>query len=252
MIAGPRNLRLVVSLVLFGLSEFGIAEEAVGKPIAHGLKEVAGWKVRVDERLLGGEHAAVGASGLRLLKARLEDIVTVVPEDKVTRLRQVPIWLDLGHGGLASMQYHPSSEWLEKNGYARELAGGVHIPVVALFLDAHHQAVQPWSVLHELAHAYHDQVLGFEEARVAACWENYVKSGRGERALHVDGRRVRHYALTNAKEFFAEMTEAYFGVNDFEPFVHGQLKVEQPEIYGLLREIWGDSPLVRGRRLKKD
>ena len=32
---------------------------------------------------------------------------------------------------------------------------------------------------------------------------------------------MRHYALTNHKEFFAEMSEAYFGMNDFFPFNRG-------------------------------
>ncbi len=36
-----------------------------------------------------------------------------------------------------------------------------------------------------------------------------------------------HYGLTNAKEFFAEMTETYFGSNDFYPFVAGELKKDE-------------------------
>jgi hypothetical protein len=67
-----------------------------------------------------------------------------------------------------------------------------------------------------------------------------VDSGHGVRALHVDGRTVRHYAMTNHKEFFAEMSEAYFGTNDFFPFVHGELKQAEPEVHALLREIWGE------------
>ena len=42
---------------------------------------------------------------------------------------------------------------------------------------------------------------------------------------------------------FAEMTEAYFGVNDFVPFVHGHLKHGEPEVFKLMREIWGPSVL---------
>ena len=64
------------------------------------------------------------------------------------------------------------------------------------------------------------------------------KSGRGDKTLLYDGRRVRHYALTNQMEFFAEMTEAYFGVNDFFPFNRAELKESEPEIYALLKEVW--------------
>jgi hypothetical protein len=42
------------------------------------------------------------------------------------------------------------------------------------------------------------------------------------------GPTREHYALTDEKEFFAEMTEAYFGANDFYPFVVGELKHAQP------------------------
>ncbi|MBY0228732.1 MAG: hypothetical protein K2W96_05575 [Gemmataceae bacterium] len=66
----------------------------------------------------------------------------------------------------------------------------------------------------------------------------WKKSGRGEKALLFDGRRVRHYGLTNPMEFFAEMTEAYFGSNDFFPFNRAELKEAEPEILALLRDIW--------------
>jgi hypothetical protein len=49
--------------------------------------------------------------------------------------------------------------------------------------------------------------------------------------------------LTNEKEFFAEMTEAYFGVNDFFPFTRAELHDSEPDIYVLLREIW-ESPTL--------
>ena len=65
---------------------------------------------------------------------------------------------------------------------------------------------QPWVILHELAHAYHDQVLDFEEPRIKEAYEKYKKSGHGDKALLFSGSRVKHYGLTNHKEFFAEMT----------------------------------------------
>jgi pimeloyl-ACP methyl ester carboxylesterase len=93
-----------------------------------------------------------------------------------------------------------------------------------------------------LAHAYHDRVLGFDEPRIREAYEKYKKSGRGEKTLLHDGRRVRHYALTDHKEFFAEMTEAYFGANDFFPFNRAELKDAEPEIYELMRNVWEGPP----------
>ena len=50
-----------------------------------------------------------------------------------------------------------------------------------------------------------------------------------------------HYGLTDQKEFFAEMSEAYFGKNDFFPTDADELKREEPELFGLLEHIWGPS-----------
>jgi hypothetical protein len=92
-------------------------------------------------------------------------------------------------------------------------------------------------------------VLGFDEPRVLEAYDTFKKSGHGDRALLYDGKRVRHYGLTDQKEFFAEMTEAYFGVNDFFPFNRAELLTAEPELHRLLREIWGPaSPNERGDR----
>ena len=42
----------------------------------------------------------------------------------------------------------------------------------------------------------------------------------------------------NAKEYFAEASEAYFGTNDFYPFVRAELKKHDPEMFRLLEKLW--------------
>jgi hypothetical protein len=220
----------------------GGAAEGLPLPTAHVIREIDGWTVRVDERLLRREHAGVGLRALRLLESRLVAISFVVPEKALVKLRGVVVQLDYAHGELVPMQYHPDAGWLRENGYSERLAKCVHIPSVADFLDLRGIHGQPWVVLHELAHAYHDQVLGFEDARVAAAWRKFRDGGKYRNVLTVSGQRGEHYGLTDEKEFFAEMTEAYFGSNDFYPFVAGELREAEAEIYGLLGELWGPLP----------
>jgi len=209
------------------------------KPAAWTVHEIQGWTVRVDERLLQSPHEELGTRALRLLEAKLVDITYVVNSDHLAKLQAVTIVLDLSHGKLRSMQYHPSAGWLQANGYARDLEKCVHIPEAAALPTSRSINEQPWVILHELAHAYHDQVLGFEEPRIREAYERFKDSGRGEAALRYDGKRVRHYALTDHKEFFAEMTEAYFGLNDFFPFNRAELMTAEPEIFDLLQALWG-------------
>jgi hypothetical protein len=209
------------------------------KPTSHTIRVIEGWTVHVDDRLLKGLDAELGDRAMALLGTHLKKISVTVPKEKVERLREVHIWLDRTHGGLRSAQYHPSKGWLRGNGYDMALARCVHIPDAVDFASPRLQRDQPWLVLHELAHAYHDQVLGFEEPRIKAAWKTFCDSGKYQSVRHVNGRMVRHYALTDQKEFFAEMSEAYFGKNDFFPFDAGELERAEPENYRLLEEIWG-------------
>jgi hypothetical protein len=214
---------------------------APAKPNSHTDRKVEGWTVRVDDRLLTGPDAALGARALRFLECKLSDIKVVLPADKVKKLQSVVIVMDLTHGNLGPMQYHPSAGWLKANGYSADLAKCVHIPRAADLPTKRNINEQPWVILHELAHAYHDQVLGFDEPRIKEAYENYKKSRHGEKTLLYNGSRVKHYALTNPMEFFAEMTEAYFGVNDFFPFNRAELREAEPEIHALLSTIWEPS-----------
>lgn len=241
----PGVAAIAVGAAVILVGRLGTAGEetvasAPAQPRARSERVVEGWTLRVDDRLLeGGPEAAVGAEALRCIAAKLADIRTVVPAERLARLRRVPIVLDVRCGDLRSMQYHPSPEWLVAHGYPADLAGCVHLPVAADVATPRTSREQPWVLLHELAHAYHDQVLGFEEPRIREAFARYGAAGRGDRTLLHDGSRTRHYALTDHKEFFAEMTEAWFGSNDFHPFNRAELLETEPEIATLLEAIWG-------------
>jgi hypothetical protein len=226
--------------LVFLVYSLGARAVSADQPASRAERSIEGFRVRVDERLLpGGADDEVGRAALAFLAAKLADIRIVVPADKLERLRQVTIVLDASCGDLHAMQYHPSSDWLEANGYHRDLEKCVHLPRAADVATRRNVNEQPWVVLHELAHAYHDQVLGFDEPRILAAWEAFKADGRAQTTLLFDGSRTKHYGLTDHKEFFAEMTEAYFGSNDFQPFNRAELKTDHPAIYALLTDIWG-------------
>lgn len=211
------------------------------QPASRTARDTSGWRVLIDDRLLAGADAELGAQAFAFLEAKLFEIKIVLPQARVRELQRFTIVLDLDCGDLQSMQYHPSAGWLKANGYDTSLAKCVHLPRAADLPTRRNINEQPWVILHELAHAYHDQILGFHHPPIVAAYERFQASGRGEEALLYDGRRVRHYGLTNPQEFFAEMTEAFFGVNDFYPFNRAELHDSEPEVFSLLSEIWSDS-----------
>ena len=85
----------------------------------------------------------------------------------------------------------------------------------------------------------HRSIILFGEPRILEAYRKVKASGRWDSVLLYNGKRVRHYGLTDQKEFFAEMTEAYFGVNDFFPFNRAELQEAEPEVFELMKGIWG-------------
>jgi hypothetical protein len=200
-------------------------------------KRVEGWKVLVHQVLLTPEHRDLCDETIKLLGDHLYRIPRVVPEPALAKLRHIPIWLELAHPKHPCMCYHESADWLRENGMNPQKAGAVEIANAKNFLKWTHE--QPWMVLHELAHGYHHQVLGYDHKEIHACYEQAKISKSYESVLHWDGRKVRAYALTNDKEYFAELTETYFGTNDFYPFVRAELKEHDPKMYEILEKVWG-------------
>ncbi len=233
------EIRTVLAfLFVFSCSTAALAQNAAGqKVLKHQVREISGWTVHVDEELLAGDAANLGKTALRLLDDKLFELTLRLPAARVKQLQTVHLWID-AHHELSSMQYHPGAGWLKNHGYDPKMVKCVHIPQAKRFVDhvAHH--AQPWALLHELAHAYHDQFLGWEHAGIRRAYEEMKQSGKYEQVLHISGRQRKHYALTNPKEFFAEMSESFLGTNDFYPFVRGELREALPESHSLMQSIW--------------
>ena len=215
----------------------------------HEIRNVEGWKVRVDKALLK-EDPALAAEALSLAELQLRDLTWVLPKQRIEELRKVVIVLDLNHPKLKGLQYHPSSNWLKNNGHEENLALCVHIPQAKSYVDLKRSNIQPWVMLHELAHAWHHQFLGFDHPEIASSFSKAVEAGQYEKVMHMNGRTTRHYALTDAKEYFAEGCESYFGTNDFYPFVRPQLKEHDPQLFEIIDKLWNGPALAQKKGLR--
>ena len=128
-------MRTMASVILLSLllcryaPAADVPAEVPPLPVSHTARQIEGWTVRVDDRLLEGKDAALGERAIKLLTARLVGISVVVPEATLAKLREVTIQLDLTHGALRPMQYHPSAGWLRANGYSERLAKCVWGPL---------------------------------------------------------------------------------------------------------------------------
>lgn len=203
----------------------------------HQTLQIEGWTVHVS-KTLQSEHPQKTQAALDGLGDQLKQITELIPSGPLAHLRQVPLWLSpVPEGFGAKAEYHPQVDWLRKHGRDPAMAKAVQFTNVLIFEKETKR--MPMFVLHELAHAYHDRVLGFDHAKIKAAYERAVAGGKYEAVKRPwTNSVVKHYALTNHKEYFAEATEAYFGKNDFYPFHREQLKAHDPHIHDLLEEVW--------------
>jgi hypothetical protein len=201
------------------------------------VKEIEGWKVYVEPNLLNSDE---GAQALKMLGNHLQRIAIMMPPEQLAKMKTLEIWVESNHE-LATMQYHPSTRWLESKGYDPRLVNKVHIPRAKHLYSRDYMLSQPAVILHELSHAYHNNFLdqGFDNPDVIAAYDHAMGTHNYDKVKYYTGREVRAYAATNHKEFFAEATEAYFYRNDFYPFVAAELQEFDPQTYTLMEKTWG-------------
>lgn len=213
------------------------AERTPFEPTSHyARRELRGWTLRVHQSLEA--EADLWARTREVLDGQLFQIERNVPAVAVERLRTVPVWIELVEPHHPCMCYHPGAGWLRDHGMNPEKEGGVEIANARNFIAWTRD--QPWMVLHEMAHAYHHQFLadGFENAPVQTAFDSARTAGRYSTVLRISGRHEKAYAATNPMEYFAECSEAFFGTNDFFPFVRAELKEHDPEMFERLGELW--------------
>lgn len=159
----------------------------------------------------------------------------------ISELKNIRIFVDWNNT-IGAGVYHPSESWLLENGYIPEKAKAVEIPNV---IDFNYISTlnQPYVVLHELAHAYHDRVLDFYNLDILNAYQNALDKGLHRNVTLNSGNGVfftvpEAYGLNNHIEFFAELTESYFGRNDFYPFNRAELAEYDSVGYAMIEKAW--------------
>ncbi len=221
--------------------------EAVTGPYT--IKTIEGFTIVVHNDLLT-THKTLGDAALKLLATKLYNITRVVPPPALAKLKTIRMWFERDNPKSRGACYHPSPGWIKANKRHPGKAHCVEFYNAKNFLSWSH--TQPWMVLHELAHAYHHQFLGFNNPKIIKAYKAAKAAGKYTDALHFNGKKKSAYAITNHKEYFAELTEAWFGTNDIYPFVQAEVKEYDPAMAKLLPELWGVKPRpVRKRAPKK-
>jgi hypothetical protein len=199
-------------------------------------QSIQGFTVLVNPAVL--LHKQEAAEMEKELESQLRAIVREVPAKLLPELQKVWIWVEWEKKKNGAAEFHPSAQWLKEHGYNPQKAGHIELSNARNFVQWSRSA-QPWMVMHEMAHAYHHLVLGDDCKSIEAAYKHAVDSKLYESVAYCGGGKQKAYALTNSKEYFAELSEAYFGRNDFYPFVRSELKQYDPQGFQVMEEVWG-------------
>lgn len=208
-------------------------------------RQLEGWQLYISKRFDPATQPAI-EQAVDLLRIQLREVKKVVPPSALKELLKVSLYFSPEYPGFGPQaEYHPGAGWLKDQGRDPVMEKGIEFTNIEIFAEETKR--MPNFALHELAHAFHDQVHGFNNRQIENTFQRAKASGTYDRVQRQDSAGNlswdKAYAITNASEYFAETSEAFFSRNDFFPFHREELKTHDPQMEQLLEKLWNlDSP----------
>lgn len=256
-----RKLRVIASLLAVAFLAFSCGEK-IDDPGKHDngpvdeeklvavqgfyTLEHEGFKFKIREEVY---ETTAAQSAISHLKEDLTEINGLMPEKALKVMKVNPIWLekDLTDG---AAWYHANRDWLAEQSLtdSRYMTAKWHCVELCNYLHyiSWSEQNQPYMVLHELCHLYHDQALpgGFENPDVKAAYNHAKNAGMYRNTPYRLDSKTKYnidvaYAMNDQMEYFSEICEAYWGENDYYPFNYEDLKTYDPQGFALMEKVWG-------------
>ncbi len=203
---------------------------------------ISGFHVLVEKKAIESSITKTNKA-LALLETSLNKVNNLPFNDTIkNQLLAVPIFIDLATETDKAAVYHASRDWLSANGYIVEKERAVEITNITNFMNWSEQN-QPYMVLHELTHAFHHRVYDFQNSDITNAFNNLMDKGLYQNVRRHNGNgnytvEAEAYARVNEIEFFAEVSEAYFGENDYFPFDKEDLAAYDSVAFKMVEKVW--------------
>ena len=245
------SVLLMVALTACGGGGNPEDEEPIEDPLPPGViagytrVEHEGFVIQVQDIGLSNYSIPTNAA-LDKVKADISAIVhdyNLAP-NVLDSLREFKFFIDWNKTLGGTARFHASSNWLANNDYIPEKINSIEVSNVNNFLNFT-QLNSPNMLLHELAHLYHFTKL---TVHFSPIYENYLRArdsgiynavsyhvGNGN---YLDNQQSP--AVSDQTNYLAELTEAYFGMNDYFPFNRDELRTHDPEGFALMELVWRD------------
>jgi hypothetical protein len=206
------------------------------------VRDLDGFRVHVNKAFLAHDPKKLERVLLQA-RADLDEVAHFVTPQMLAVLHTVELWVEEngthdtarnGHG----MCQHASKSWLTEHGLLPEKAGHFEIINPDDFLTWRRD--QPYMLFHEMAHAVQWR-LSKSDAEIRAAHDDAMAHHLYEavpRNTVPQSKTGKAYAAENEHEYFAELSEAYFALNDFYPYSRAQLADYDRRGFALMEKFW--------------
>ncbi len=182
-------------------------------------------------------------SPMEVLKLELKMLGQILNKRALAKVQTLPFWVEWDEapegantGGETVIAYYLSTDlrMTRIRGEHPLRAKTITLCSLKTLTKLHQPGIDTGKcvLLHEVAHAVHDQLIGFENPEIKLAFSQAMS-----RKLYQPGL----YMTSSSKEFFAELTCAYLDRLDHFPRNRGDLKKHDPATFKLLERIWSTS-----------
>lgn len=203
-------------------------------------RDIDGWTVYVNPDLAG--QPGLCAAMVKILNYKLHVIDHFISKEAHPQLHEIPVWLEYGRKG-PYIRYCGDRAQFAQVGMNPDKIGAIEVGDPQRMMDW--SMLQQSDMLHQVALGYYDRHAPKDSAlrkKITAAYEQAKKDGKYQSVLRFDGQRLPLPAMASEKEYFAELMESYFLVNDHYPFIRCELKDQDPAGYDVIAGLWHGNP----------
>ncbi|HJZ58192.1 MAG TPA: hypothetical protein VKE74_24835 [Gemmataceae bacterium] len=204
------------------------------------LQKIEGVSFLIAEDVFKQDVSGYEPKPLEALELECKTLVRVLPPRALEMLRALVIWAEwddkvlLGNGrkGNSVATYHGATPVeIVKQGKHPLQAKTITIHSLKLLTEGHQlkRDRNDCLLLHEFAHAVHDQLVGYDHTGIKAAYQQAMERKLYDKEL---------YIATNEREFFAELTCTYLDRLRYYPYTRADLEKHDPVSFKLMESIW--------------
>jgi hypothetical protein len=201
-------------------------------------REINGFHLLVNNTVLEkAKKSEDRRKPMEVLELELDLLVRAIPPRATTALRTIPVWVEwesrhANTSGAVAVYYpgNTANQVFRYESLERAVKSNCVEIVSMKYLCQEHQGEKHRCVLlHEFTHAVHHHLFGMDNPVIKAAYANAMSKGLYEGV----------YAATNEKEYFAEVSCAYFNYLNYRPETREELKKYDPVGYHMMELTWG-------------